>query len=1116
MPGFPNEESTNGPSAPTSKRKQTLLTLLAALQELNDDDLGQAGGNQEPSFEDDKDVPTVDEHLQKVGAEAFHRFTRKLNNLDKELRNFSNSARQLGSSVGILSSTYHLRERLTIIGYLFRENAADLFPRKIPHESKEALHKPAIPTRGRAKSKPPPHVRRPVVVDPPEQDEFPEQIKKLAQDVITFLHCLNEFPEFTDEAVNASIVAFEGDLKYWASCLRSYEGQFRYPAVQRYLHDLTEEMGDHIESITQALSMFVEIGVPTIRFAQKHGANNLLNLSTVATFFSAVTATTLQFSFETTGTPAADAVNGFWFTSMVFSIAAAVNSLLGLTWKQAMYRSPGHRVPWWVLIWIKRSPLVFLVLSVACFSVGLVVFSYSSNQHRIVTTLTTVFTACSSFGLTAVSAWFAFERYAFNRHKGTKWLSDMLEDTWDTFLAFGPFQVAARHWNIAERKTSIAASEALGRVRRAKVRVRQVPSRVREKLASSPHTIPSSSSGESIAGSMEGAQSPVAGAASSNVTGRHRRQSGSTHFTDPHSQSARSPLAGSTTELLSEKEGTATVPGTPTSPTPSSPGRTRLKNMVRSVMMMQAAAGKGPRAQRTVTSSSLITPNRKDTLYPPAPRASRVAALVTKLRNLGPTEDLAAHTALVRHLQFSPDGKFLATSSWDRTSVIFQTGTPFMHHRTLAHPSGFVGQVAWSPSGNMLLTKLNRSIKVWTETGVCTRTIERGTTVQSITWMPGGEAFLSVEGGSVALVDLTGKQVDTFHFDRLKIHDVSVTPDGLRMLGVGKLLSTQEGLKPSTCRDEKQIISYNIERKEIESQVPILHEVRDITMAKSGQYALVSYEFKAPPQLWKLEIIRQRMDVTEAQADAAELPPVYTSRLSLRHTYMPKFQVDFAGPSYFGGKDDQLVLCAGKAGDIHIWDRESGALLHHIRAQNFGGGDLTCIAWNPAADPYIFATGSHDGAVRVWTTLPPGPTAPPSINEPPGQNSRPNSLIQRDRSPRPTPRSITPLSDTGSAGQYLDAEQYRTESPTQQDFDVPTHTIGTRTPNRSRSGSQLHLQTGVQTGSQDTLSAPQPIVAPPLRRTVAFQTPQALGNVGPSHPTTPSPPPDGPSRSSTL
>jgi hypothetical protein len=96
-------------------------------------------------------------------------------------------------------------------------------------------------------------------------------------------------------------------------------------------------MGDHLDNITTTLSMFIEVGVPTIRFAQKHGAMNLLNLSTVATFFSAVTATTLQFSFQLPrNNSVAVVVNSFWFASLVFSIAAAVNSLLGLTWKQAM------------------------------------------------------------------------------------------------------------------------------------------------------------------------------------------------------------------------------------------------------------------------------------------------------------------------------------------------------------------------------------------------------------------------------------------------------------------------------------------------------------------------------------------------------------------------------------------------------------------------------------------------------------------------------------------------------------------------------------------------------------------------------------------------------------
>ena len=55
-----------------------------------------------------------------------------------------------------------------------------------------------------------------------------------------------------------------------------------------------------------------------------------------------------------------------------------------IRWSSLLYpsasRSPGHRVPWWVLIWIKRSPLVFLVLSVACFSIGLCCFAYASHQ----------------------------------------------------------------------------------------------------------------------------------------------------------------------------------------------------------------------------------------------------------------------------------------------------------------------------------------------------------------------------------------------------------------------------------------------------------------------------------------------------------------------------------------------------------------------------------------------------------------------------------------------------------------------------------------------------------------------------------------------------------------
>lgn len=134
-----------------------------------------------------------------------------------QLRNFANAARQLGSSVAILSSAFHLRERLAQLLFLYQENAADLFPRKVLHIVREPAADDPIGRRRRhfrrVKGKAQLHVPRPTVAENVDPESFPDQLEFLAKEVTTFLRCLNEFPEFTDEAVNASILSFEGDLK---------------------------------------------------------------------------------------------------------------------------------------------------------------------------------------------------------------------------------------------------------------------------------------------------------------------------------------------------------------------------------------------------------------------------------------------------------------------------------------------------------------------------------------------------------------------------------------------------------------------------------------------------------------------------------------------------------------------------------------------------------------------------------------------------------------------------------------------------------------------------------------------------------------------------------------
>ncbi|KAF8637933.1 hypothetical protein AX17_002554 [Amanita inopinata Kibby_2008] len=862
-------------------RRERVLEFMELLMQEMDDDRRAAQQTQSDAY-----IPTVDEHLQSAGAEEFYKFQRRVNSFDRVLRNFSNAARQLGSSIAILSSCYHLRTRLAHLLFLFRDNAANLFPRKVsrPRVEGDTDSSSASASQNRkgrkVKARGPQHVARPTVTERLDPEYFPQQLELLASDLVTFLDCLNDFPEFTDEAVNTAVRAFERDLKYNASCLVDHQGQFRSSAVQHYMHDLSTEMGDHIEAITSTLNIFIDIGVPSIRFAQRHGAENLLNLSTVATFFSAVTATTLQYSITYKDNGVADATNLLWFSSLVFSIAAAVNSLVGLTWKQAMYRSPGHRVPWWVLIWIKRSPLVFLVFSVACFSIGLCCFAYASEQASITKTVTNVLTVVTSVGLAAVSTWFASERYIYLRHRGRKWLGDVLTDLKEkcarVFEACGTL------------KLKIFCQERYGATR-------FLIYRLCSSIMSHPVFKPRAWSSE-----------------------------------------ASSDLEANTevNEIVQvgdeEKNSDKNFIGTP-----------KRKNSI--------AYHYGKATDDTLEFSAQPVENRP--VLPP------------RLKEVEDSSLPAVHQGPVRHSKFSPDGRYLVTSSWDRKTMIFRVDESLTALHEIVHHQGFVEQLAWSPVGNMFLTKIGRSIEVWAaEDGVCKGAYDREFSVDSIAWFPRAKAFASVENNKVTKFNLEGDILFEHSFERLRLHDISILPDSQRFVGVGTLRKSPTGLRPSRPRAEKRILIFDMETRRIECQRPLYHDVRDVNVvrARDGLVALVNYASKAPPQLWRVEYFRDPMN------------GIVKTDLKLRHTLMLKSPSDTIGPSAFAGRRNQLVLTPGRGGNIYVWDQESGALVHqYMRPAHSTDMISSGITWNNGSEDAMFATGSQQGDVLVWTSAKP-------------------------------------------------------------------------------------------------------------------------------------------------
>jgi hypothetical protein len=174
---------------------------------------------------------------------------------------------------------------------------------------------------------------------------FSARLRALGESFRIFLERLEDFPDFEDKDVGESIQSLSSELLAKASCIEAYarESHLNEAAqdlsknitAQYYIRDLMTEIERHLANVTSSLTVFVDTGLPALKFNQEQDTTNLISLSAIATLFSGVTATTLQMSYFATETAVEQAVNTFYFASLIFSVAAAVNSLLGLAWRQS-------------------------------------------------------------------------------------------------------------------------------------------------------------------------------------------------------------------------------------------------------------------------------------------------------------------------------------------------------------------------------------------------------------------------------------------------------------------------------------------------------------------------------------------------------------------------------------------------------------------------------------------------------------------------------------------------------------------------------------------------------------------------------------------------------------
>lgn len=322
--------------------------------------------------------------------------------------------------------------------------------------------------------------------------------------------------------------------------------------------------------------------------------------------------------------------------------------------------------------------------------------------------MTTIFTGFSSFGLIAVSAWFALERVIYTKHKGERWLADILADVYTDLHQYSgiawaeknviPFVVEASTWCQCQAKRWWSAVKSSGQTcGRLLCCLRTTEPETARNGMTEKGTLPLPNlTATTNRGSALVLSPPVSPTKPENVMMVESPKTLHPGLTlsSPDLSSTKGYHARKSTEHSLTMEMNSTPPVS-SSPTPDngqttgvSTARNRFTSAVRSVIMLQHASNPtgGLLKRTTGTGNPFISHShsnsdgglrslRKEISKPsPAAKISRMILLSHSLKTLDNTETTQVHQALVRHLQFSPNGKWLATCSWDGTSKLYKVG----------------------------------------------------------------------------------------------------------------------------------------------------------------------------------------------------------------------------------------------------------------------------------------------------------------------------------------------------------------------------------------------------------------------------------------------------------
>lgn len=288
------------------------------------------------------------------------------------------------------------------------------------------------------------------------------------------------------------------------------------------------------------------------------------------------------------------------------------------------------------------------------------------------------------------------------------------------------------------------------------------------------------------------------------------------------------------------------------------------------------------------------------------------------------TQILKHHQDEVWCIQFSSNGKYLASASKDKQIIIWNCETWTQLYVLKGHEDS-VSFLAWSPDGSLLATCGNDCrVILWDiKSGIQYKIFSKHMDiVTTCAFLPNGEQIISGSvDQSLLLWNTQGKIIHKWSGHR--VTDLVIHPSGNCFHAV--------------CQ-ERKIRTFDLKTWQELSCITTLDSITSLTISKDGRYCLVSL---ANQEIHIWDIGKKR----------------------LQQKFQGHVQTKYVVRSCFGGSDQNFVISGSEDGQVYIWHRRTGILFLKLSGHQ---ATVNAVAWRPSSEPML-ASASDDGTVRIWS-----------------------------------------------------------------------------------------------------------------------------------------------------